>query len=781
MTDGTRSTTQASRAPATPAIDALLARLRRRLRALVWMHGLGRTLGPSALWLAFIFVVDWTMHVPSGVRLFHLLVLLGLPALLAWRELLRPLRRIPGPEGLAVLVERAHPELSELLVSAVEFARRPPAAGEDPALLARVVADAERRAAELGLERVLEPRRPRRDLALGAAAVLGCALLLASDPAASAVFLARIAGGSTPWPQRTQLSIEIPESGGRARVEVVEDEIHVRVARGSDVPVVVRAAGVVPEEVVLRFAGGHQTGVPGVGDATFRTLLRAVQEDTSFHATGGDDQDAEPRVRIRVLQPPDVAGLAVEIEPPAYSGLAPRTEHDRDVEVLAGSRLIVHVLPEPADARGVVRLLPEDRVLGLEPRPYPARAGAAAASERSGLAFELLAERELRYRFELEDDTGLSNPDPGLFAIRVLPDRPPEVEILAPGRAEVEAVSGGALPLRLRAQDDFGLAELRVLAWSGPERGEPAAASLDLPLEMRALAGEGRGAGAARAQAFAARRLELAELGGGNAPVEGQMLTLEVRATDNRAPKAQSGASTALRVRVVSGDEFLRRVQDRLARVRQDASALGEQMQEKLVGTRELIAGLESDQPGAALDASALGSALTSQRKLQGDARALTRELGSVAEGVLYSRLDERAGALLEELDRRLSAIPERGFHAEPWLALARLEAQGSLGQAVFASKLVGVVALAIEIGETHCERATEALRRAQETSDLAQAHEALLQATADQSLALARVETLLEQLAEWDNFQSVLALTRDILNRQKNLLERTRQFAKDN
>jgi hypothetical protein len=34
--------------------------------------------------------------------------------------------------------------------------------------------------------------------------------------------------------------------------------------------------------------------------------------------------------------------------------------------------------------------------------------------------------------------------------------------------------------------------------------------------------------------------------------------------------------------------------------------------------------------------------------------------------------------------------------------------------------------------------------------------------------------------LAEWDNYQSVLSLTHDILNGQKNLKERTKVFAKD-
>ena len=51
-----------------------------------------------------------------------------------------------------------------------------------------------------------------------------------------------------------------------------------------------------------------------------------------------------------------------------------------------------------------------------------------------------------------------------------------------------------------------------------------------------------------------------------------------------------------------------------------------------------------------------------------------------------------------------------------------------------------------------------------------------------DQQVAAdeARSRSLLEQLAEWDNYQSILTLTRDLLNGQKNLSERTRQYIQE-
>src|SRR5262249_35726347 len=81
-----------------------------------------------------------------------------------------------------------------------------------------------------------------------------------------------------------------------------------------------------------------------------------------------------------------------------------------------------------------------------------------------GLAFSLSPEKTLRYRVELADSSKLENPDPGLFAITVVEDRPPEVEILAPGRGDFDTVPGGSISLRARARDDFGISRMAFSA-----------------------------------------------------------------------------------------------------------------------------------------------------------------------------------------------------------------------------------------------------------------------------------------------------------------------------
>jgi hypothetical protein len=740
----------------------------------VWLHGLGSIAAVTMGWLLFAYAADYLLHVPAAVRIILLIVAVALPIVFFWRELLSLLKRVPDAAGIAQLIERAHPDLRELFVSAVQLGK----SDENPELVQAVINRAEDRAASDDFDDVLEPRRPRRRFVTGAGISAIALVAFTATPELSSIFFQRLFGGSARWPQLTQLTIEIPIVGDRAQVDAQADQILVRVARGSSVPVLVRAEGEVPDEVTLHFSSGHETVLGSSGTGLFRTTLPSLQEDLEFYATGGDDETGLPVVRLTVLQPPDVSGLAVLVEPPAYSGMRSSTVYDRDVEVLEGSRLTVHMLPDPVDATGDARLLPEDRVIPLTAAPYPIPEDEQGnpASETPGLAFEFIAEASLRYRFELTDSSGLPNPDPGLFGIQVTPDRRPEITVLSPGRAEVDVVPGGAVSLRLRIEDDFGIHRIQ---WDVRNSVQG-----DISLSSGQLTGteifpiEDLYGGSRRRVEVARVRLEVDELSS-EALAEGQLVVLQVEAADNREPEANVTPSSPVRMRVVNADEFLRRLQDRLARAGEQANRLSELQEEKKARTSELLAVLASDDLEPA-EVSEIGALLPGQRRVQGDARALARELASVAESLLFSRVDERGGPLLETLDTALGQFTDRSFHPEPWRELADMYGSDQLGSAGLAGKLVEIVGIGLEVSEEHTLAASDALVRAQAASDPQVVRDAVSEAYAHQDASLAAIGHLLEQLAEWDNFQSILTLTRDILNRQKNLTERTRQFTKD-
>jgi hypothetical protein len=529
-----------------PTLRKRLAELRSGIVRQILAYGAGTVLGAASLWLCFAFLADWGLRVPHGLRVFHGFVLLFVIALFAWRDLFRPLARIPGPEGLTLLFERAHPELRELLISAVQF-QRAPAAG-DPELVAGVVARAEARAAELHPRAVIDPEAPRARFLLGIGATLSLALLAWQNPLHARIFLERLLGSTVAWPQRTHLTLDLPGLSADSLVERSEALWRLRLARGTDLAVLVTAEGQVPDEVTVHFDGGRDQVLNPSGENVFRTLLRSCQEDLSFHVTGGDDVDELPRVEIEILEPPDVAGIAIAVRPPAYSTLPETLVFNQDVDVLRGSELTVHVLPEPADAVGLVRLLPDDVTRSLTPAPFPSENGGEPVP---GVSFALTADKTIGFRIELTDRNGLTNPEPGLFRVRVLEDRPPELSVLAPlarrvrDRARRRAAAARSRRGRLRP-GGAGLArderrrgrrarrERRAHAPAAPDAGDGSARSgAGLRAARGAVARHGRGArGRRRALRARVLRARPARTGGERGPL----------AADPRARRHARGA-----------------------------------------------------------------------------------------------------------------------------------------------------------------------------------------------------------------------------------------------
>ncbi len=766
---------------ATPRIDALLSRLRGSLRRQVWLHGFGTVLAVSALWLLFAYLADRFLHLPGPVRIVHSTIALLLPAVLLWRHLAKPLGQVPGRSGLAVLAGRAAPETRDVLVSAVQLSAPDQTPAGSPDLIAQVVADGEEASGRVDLRRVLEPSGPKRRAWLGAGAVALCGTVLAIQPAMTGIFFARAFGAQVSWPRKTTLIVEIPSAGDGTQVETSEDEVLVRAARGSDVPVLIRAEGVVPAEVILSFDGGYESVLASGGSPLIRTSLRAVQEDLTFRVRGGDDDDGFPIVRLEVLQPPDVTGLAFDVTPPAYTGLPAVLVFGTSIEVLEGSSVRVHIEPDPHESTGTAHLLPADRRLPLESSPFPRDPSAGLPASDSlagpGLAFDLEPTSSVRFHVELVDSSGLPNPDPGLFAIEVEADRKPELTMLSPSRTEVDVVAGGSVPLRVRVGDDFGLASM---GWDIHPPDEPELLLSSGDLTLLPFTSEEPTSARLRDERIAVATLEVASLDPGSPPMEGRILVLQVVAYDRREPVAGEAQSAPIRLRVVSADEYMRRLKEKLARIGDRTEVLFEQSTGLVAALRDLEASYDSDD---AESEGPLGSAdqlSYSARRLAGDTRTVGRDLSSLAEGLLYSQLDPRSGALLQAVDSALATDAERTFRPATWLGVTDAYTAGSLGRADLGGDLVELVGLALGVSERNVEAVQATLQQAASAADAAGERTALLSALASAREAETNLETMLTRLGEWDDIQSVLSSALEALNRQKSVHQRTKSYAED-
>lgn len=784
----------------TPALEKLLQGLRGQLRLLILAEGFGSALIAVGLWCAFAFLADFVLGVPRGIRIAHGILLALLPLAALVRFGLRHLGQMPGRRGMAVLLERANPGHDELFVSAADFQLVAGERSPDAKHLVQTVlkrADQAALAIDIKTKPVFTSKGPFKRFGLG---LLATALIAGAGftwPTHAGIFAGRLVGGENIWPQLTFLSVEL---GVEPVPDVRGDELHVRIARGEDLPISVRATGRIPDNVELSFSDGATLVLRpvgrGVSEALFTTTLRGLQKDIEFVARGGDDRREIPRVVIEVLEPPDLINLAIAVTPPPYTGSIPFTIQNADATVLAGSTIQVFAQVDAGTAgkssekaasgkntsRGItgqVRLLPEDRLLPLVATTVPGTGVPA-------LMFKLHAKSSLRFRYELVDPNGLTNPDPGLWAIDVTEDRAPRVEALHPRGLTLETVSGGVLSLAVLAEDDFGIDHVQLTVED--ERSEDSIGSF--PIETSPLAGESSTLNAIPT-VFGFTSIDLSQLLERDL-IAGDTLRVEISADDKRQPEPGTGRAPAILIRVLTTDEYMRKVQDRLSVARRRTSELFELQREKLRRTEELLdaafgeaigdgstAGDEQMDPGfSARDRMDLAAAASGQRRVSGDAASLLRELSGLTSDVLHARVDSEAQRQLDQLDSLLAKESGRNFDPDIWSSLVEQHQKGRLGSAGFAGHLLDLTGLAVEIDQVHARAASEALALAEESDDEVDLQDALVSAVQLQAQNLSAIEDLLGRLAEWDNFQSVLSLTRDVLERQKGVMEQTRDLA---
>lgn len=777
---------------ATPRLDAALRRLDGSLRRSIWLYGVGTAVGGAALWLLFMYGADRLLQLPAPIRLIHLAVLAAGTCWLLAKTLLRHRRSVPDRAGLALLAQRALPDEEaedDRFVNALELTRSVDPAAPAAELVERIAASAEESAARLDLGRVTDGGLPARRFAMGAVCVAATAGALATEPAMARIFGARLLGADVAWPRATTLSVEVPEDTMGLEVDTSDPaRIVVRAARGRDVPIVVTAEGVVPEVVSLTFDSGAIVDIGPSGPDTFRTVLPSVQEDLGLVVTGGDDDRGIPRVEVVVLQPPDLARLAFVVSPPAYSGLPREVSTDTRVSALQGSTVEVFVQADPASATGVARTFPDGTEIALGRAPFPAEAlpdaepagaeGEAVPSDPAApeaLTFRTTAIESTRFRFELRDETGLENPDPALFGIEVVPDRAPELITLEPGRADVEVVVGGAVPVRILGRDDFGVRALALGVTNAAT--ETSVAELDLELASVDIEDSQRGRRGNQDARLASRLLEIDSFFPGGPPAIGTSLVLEAVLTDSREPDANVTEAAPIRLRVVSADEFLRRQRDGLGRAAAEVTEVTNAVDRTADAVEGFVLGLSGDDGGLP-DAAGMAQTLNDVRRVRGDLESVSRDLSGLASSMIYSRLDERAGALEARLFELTRSSADRAFLMEAWKTLGEELRAGRLGNPENAGALVGVVALAIEAADLRCGALIEALEetRAAESTDAAR--QSLVRATIRVEELRAALEELGLELSEWDSMQSIQALAREILNSQKNLAERTRKQA---
>ncbi len=448
-----------STVPLEPAIESLLARLRRRIRAYVWADGLAAVfvLLGAAFWISL--ALDWGFEPPRPLRA---TLLMAVGAGLVWvvlrylvLRLLVPLRN----RSMALVLERRFRQFDDSLLTAVELAEDPSHAAEfNTAMLARSHREALSRAAGVDLRQVFRPAPLARRVSLAVGLVAAIGVLAIAEPTALGTWARRsLLLSQELWPRRTHLAVEGFGDDGR-----------VKIARGGDWNLVVTADAAlgreIPEIVEVRYStveGAHgrenmsREGIVKPGEAAFQPYaytFRSVLAPLEFYVAGGDDREGP--FYLDVVDSPTVSSMTLRCEYPPYTRRALREIPVAGLmQVPAGTQVTIL-----ATANKPLVLVQIDDVAD-ENAPVTHRIEVAEENGSPHDRFQFALGQldvDKTLLFTLSDRDGIRSREAIPLTLAAVPDEPPQVNVSLRGIGT--AITPAArLPAAGEVTDDYGV------------------------------------------------------------------------------------------------------------------------------------------------------------------------------------------------------------------------------------------------------------------------------------------------------------------------------------
>lgn len=407
--------------------------IRGAFRVLIWFIGL----------LAIGFIIDWGLFAKAGLRANLGIVLLVINvAILAWAVWYEWVRHLKPFDAVHVslAVERRHSGLNSLLVS---YAQLDPSKTDKTTVSTELIgamrAEAVMQARPLDFREIVDFGQIKKLILVGVGVFLLFSVLSFIWSDHVGVFFKRLAGSDVRYPTQTQL-------------KSVSGDLTVRVG---DIAIInAKAGGALPPEgrLFTRAAGSKVSWkeLPMKSDedpASFSREVKGLVSDHSYYVRVGDDRSKEHV--IRVITAPQVVATKVTIEFPDYMNKAAIASDQLNLEVPEGTKVRWNLTCNPPVKRCEVT---------IGERAFEAKLDASGTK----LEFEHTAKEGFKYTFRWTEREKEFKYDDVQYAVRVVPDGIPEVELLRP-TANGLATVDKTLKITARASDDHGLAKAWLL------------------------------------------------------------------------------------------------------------------------------------------------------------------------------------------------------------------------------------------------------------------------------------------------------------------------------
>jgi hypothetical protein len=443
--------------PPTALIDSLES-VRRRVRVMAILYGVGVVIAVAAGLLLATVLLDYLLNLPPIPRL---IIMAGAVACLFYRvsrSVMRPAMSKLTLSDVAGKLERAYPEFDDRLRSTVDFVTKG-TPGSVP-MKNRVVSEATTLARRLKLNEAVQTRPVWQAFAGGGGAVLGLVLLaVLLGPQYFAPAMLRLISPFTahPWPKRVEIAM-VDNLPDRIPVGKAVD-VRIRLTRGDrswrEARVFYQYGdGRVEKEIMTRSADGvYSASLDARADAAGSSGLMSVWVEA------GDDSTLKKM--ISVVQRLNVASVQLIVQPPPYVNEPPTPValDTAPATVTYGSKLTLKATfnknLDPSVLPSLVTLAGEDQLGKLPEIAWDAPAG-------STITGHWIAKVSTSFGVQATDLDGFNNGDLANYQIIVRPDQMPAIQVTNPGRNE-ECTPQAVIPLRAVAEDDFGIQTVKLV------------------------------------------------------------------------------------------------------------------------------------------------------------------------------------------------------------------------------------------------------------------------------------------------------------------------------
>ena len=210
--------------------------------------------------------------------------------------------------------------------------------------------------------------------------------------------------------------------------------------------------GVRPETVKLHYSvdGGKFYAIKEFEPGTnyydpWQLTFNNVQQTMDYYVTGGDGESLH--YKLTVLPAPMVTAVKIDYDFPKYTQVPPRKDIEGgSVEAIEDTKVTVHATTNEPSRGGTLNLTVGD------PAPM-----SVAADDSRKLTGQFKVTKSGTYTINFRTTGGQLNPNPVVYDIHAIADRPPQAKFLRPDRPTVKVPANVKVDLIMTGSDDHGV------------------------------------------------------------------------------------------------------------------------------------------------------------------------------------------------------------------------------------------------------------------------------------------------------------------------------------